>query len=85
MYVHVYAIIMYININFSVNFRDPSFPKGFNFEAKLLEGAVIPPPSLKPENYGRGQYTPQTGFGQRPQRSYNTPEAAERMIRFSID
>ena len=71
----------------SINFRDPQYPEDFEFEANLLEGVTLPPPTLKPEHMDRGgrgrpgSYNPQIGFSQRHQRTFGAPDSARRMIR----
>ncbi|XP_039259920.2 5'-3' exoribonuclease 2-like [Styela clava] len=44
----------------SMCYKDPQYPEGHIFEAKLLPGAKIPAPSVKPEDWDR--YNPNQGW-----------------------
>lgn len=69
----------------SCQYRDPYFPSNFIFEATLLPGAEIGPRTLKPENYGKGDYFPVLGFKARErQHPYSTPPSAKRTIQHSL-
>lgn len=69
----------------SCQYEDPFFPSTFVFEATLLPGAEIPTRTLKPENYGSGQYFPVLGFKPRErQHPYSTPPSAKRTIQHSL-
>ncbi|XP_045174947.2 5'-3' exoribonuclease 2-like isoform X2 [Mercenaria mercenaria] len=70
----------------SVQYHDPTYEKGFLFQAKVLPGAVMPERALKPEDFEKfnrnQQYRPQLGFqkdsGYRGRRDMGP---ANRMIR----
>lgn len=81
----------------SCRYEDPYFPSNFVFEATLLPGAEyvfivllclpyyniyrISQRTLKPENYGSGEYFPVLGFKARErQHPYATPPSAKRTI-----
>ncbi|BFZ12305.1 hypothetical protein BsWGS_15345 [Bradybaena similaris] len=70
----------------TVCFRDLHFEPDFLFKAKVLPGAVMPPPTLKPDDWNsrnpNQRFRPQLGF--QPNSGYRDnkdPTAALRMIR----
>lgn len=69
---------IYNNKVVTVSYRDPKYPDGFIFEAKVLPGAIEPPNVLAPENRA-SNYRPQIGFNRNfPQASLG--DSGHRMV-----
>nr|XP_002129696.2 5'-3' exoribonuclease 2 isoform X1 [Ciona intestinalis] len=80
----------------SMAFKDPAYPEGHIFEAKLLPGAKFPPPSVKPQdlrsndrgggyrgNRGGNHWQPVIGFNHHRSRSALDP-SSHRHIRHNM-
>lgn len=73
----------------AVHYHDPTYESAF-WHSKILKGAIIPEPTLKPgdwenRNHG-GQYRPNTGFNRNNDyRNNKNPAAANRFIQNSLN
>ncbi|XP_014676805.1 PREDICTED: 5'-3' exoribonuclease 2-like [Priapulus caudatus] len=71
------------NTAISVKFKDPEYPAGFIFPAKVLPGAKPPAPSLKPGDFRGANYRPITGF-QRSNRGAHLDQSGHRALRHTM-
>uniref|UniRef100_H2ZND9 5'-3' exoribonuclease n=1 Tax=Ciona savignyi TaxID=51511 RepID=H2ZND9_CIOSA len=78
----------------SMAFKDPAYPEGHIFKAKLLPGAKFPPPTVKPQdlrsndrgyrgNRGGNHWQPRIGFNQ-PRSRGGLDQSGHRHIRHHI-
>jgi 5'-3' exoribonuclease 2 len=77
----------------SVKYHDPIYENEFVFKTVILQGAKIPEPVLRPEDFeqnqrgygnGNGNYRPHNGGFNRNQRPNNDPSVANRMLQNSL-
>lgn len=68
----------------SAHYHDPIYDNIF-WNSKILEGAVVPQPTLKPEDFdNRNQYRPNTGFNNNNYRHNTNPSVANRFIQYVV-
>lgn len=54
--------VIFDNTVYCVRYQDPTYTAGYKFPAKTLEGAILPPKILKPQDFNERQpWRPQIG------------------------
>ncbi|CAF0857952.1 unnamed protein product [Brachionus calyciflorus] len=71
----------------SVHYHDPVYDSEYVFKTNILEGAVMPEATLRPEDFHQQNYRPRYGFNNQSRDNYRqnrTGVVANRMIQNSI-